>query len=198
MIQQMNTVTTSLGLMALLTALFGYLQWHKQTTNENEAQRGDRLRLANATVNMIGLLLWPVFWDISVGLPVLCSSPMLIIAFLWPFLVTFVQLKHEHYRTTEEGDVILPPVNVDSGVIVSIIFAMATLLVTIPKTSATSQSLLMYSLLLCVIFVVPLGHLEPSSGSADVIQATQRVCLNYSIGFIIAAIVMYLQSSKTV
>ena len=87
-------------------------------------------------------------------------------------------------------------VQVDASAVITIAFAMGALLLSLhdKATSAISAPMIMFALLFTIIFVIPSNdiHLKPSSKLY--LFSTQRVFLNFAIGFVIAGISVNLSS----
>ena len=68
-------------------------------------------------------------------------------------------------------------------------FAIGTLLVSMKRHGkAQGANLVMYALLLCVAFVMPTSDVPATSRLSILIRSSQKVCLNWAIGFVLAGI----------
>ena len=77
----------------------------------------------------------------------------------------------------------------DANTIISAAFAIGTLMASLKKhDKAQGANLVMYALLLCVAFVMPTSDVPATSRISILIRSSQKVCLNYAIGFILAGI----------
>ncbi len=154
----------------------------------------------NAVLAM-GLLLWPLVWDVAVaaggvsGLQRLARRPKLFLALLWPLVMVLVDLQYVRNRSQDaqflESLHRIGYLQSDANTIITAAFAMGTLITSMHKTSkGEGVRVVMYALLLCVAFVIPTSDVPVTSRAALIIRSGQKVCLNYAIGFVIAGIML--------
>lgn len=165
----------------------------------------DRMRLYISSVTAIGLLAWPILWNIaagragSPGQPRLggCDrislAPRLAFGFFWPLLMMLVELQYTRRRRKDptffEALQRIGYLKTDANTIISAAFAIGTLMASLKKhDKAQGANLVMYALLLCVAFVMPTSDVPATSRISILIRSSQKVCLNYAIGFILAGI----------
>lgn len=162
-----------------------------------EEQRGDKVKILNAGVTLAGTLAWPMVWDATVGYDALRKCPWMISGFLWPMIMNTLQLSTSTMRPCDTThDLKIPFVSApygDAAMLISTIFAMGTLLCISQKKDNPEvlKTYLMYALVLCIAFIVPTAHFNPGYASSAGIRAFQRVLLNYSIGYVITAVVAF-------
>lgn len=191
-------IATDVTLTVATVGLAGYAIYKlKKDPEEYCDERGHRFKILNTTVSLMGLLMWPVVWDLTMGYDLLFRSPLAIAGFLWPMIINLIQM----VSTRAQGKSKSMTVYKDASVIISIGFAIGTLLISQigrkDLSSVEGQKVLpalLYSLLLSIAFVVPIAHIEPNYTSSVAIKSSQRTFLNYSVGFVITGILMYLSS----
>lgn len=190
------TINATLSLATIGIAIFSIYKL-KKDPEEYCDERGHRFKILNTTVSLMGLLLWPVVWDLTMGYNLLFQSPLAIAGFLWPMIINLIQM----ISTKARGRSKTVGVYRDASAIISIGFAIGTLLISqVGQNNLSSLEgqkvlpALLYSLLLSIAFVVPIAHIEPNYTSSVTIKSTQRTFLNYSVGFVITGILMYLTS----
>ena len=168
-------------------------------SNQNQAITDERMRIYISSTMLVGMLVWPILWNALVakdgisGGDQLGASPRLCLAFFWPLLMLLVDLQLARRRSKDptffEALQRIGYLKSDANTIITASFAIGTLLVSLKKhDKAHGARLVMYALLLCVAFVMPTSETPATSRVAIVIRASQKVCLNYAIGFVIAGI----------
>ena len=189
---------TSLGLMAwVLLDTNTQLRVHHKAEQLND----EVMRYYVNAVLTIGLLLWPLVWDVAVGtetmsgLQRLASTPKLFLALLWPLVMVLVDLQYVRDRSQDalffESLHRIGYLQSDANTIITAAFAMGTLITSMHKQSkGEGVRVVMYALLLCVAFVIPTSDVPVTSRAALIIRSGQKVCLNYAIGFVIAGIML--------
>ena len=163
-------------------------------------QRGDDDEVIFLHSMVIGALLWGVVWWMLIGFEVFETVPALLMPFFWPILLTLFQIIDTHYDRCED---IQPPhaqrqqlilgIRADTGTIISTSFAIGTLLVALGRTSAHTPPirLVVVVLLLGIGFIVPTHYFVNNNQRYTVfVRVLQRMIVNYSIGFIMAALVL--------
>ena len=165
----------------------------------------DRMRLYISSVTAIGLLAWPILWNIAAGRPAspgqprlggcdrISLAPRLAFGFFWPLLMMLVELQYTRRRRKDptffEALQRIGYLKTDANTIISAAFAIGTLMASLKKhDKAQGANLVMYALLLCVAFVMPTSDVPATSRISILIRSSQKVCLNYAIGFILAGI----------
>ena len=165
----------------------------------------ERMRVYITSTLMAGLLVWPVLWNIAAaagaagGGDRMAATPRLCLGFFWPMLMLLVDLQYARRRRKDptffESLQRIGYLKTDANTLITAAFAIGTLLVSL-KQRGTVQgaNLVMYALLLCVAFVMPTSDTPATSRLSIVIRSSQKVCLNYAIGFIVAGIAVDLVS----
>lgn len=165
--------------------------------------RGDDDYLLNKSVLLTGILLWPVIWDWVVGYDSLVSYPYLYIALLWPIVLLFFQMydsTHDYMEDVENVRIqrmnLIKGIQGDSGTIISIAFAMGTIFIVMSRlceerVSQKSVRIIIVALLICISLIVPTTHYADNSQKYSVfVRHSQRVFVNYAIGFIMASLLI--------
>jgi hypothetical protein len=149
----------------------------------------------------LGLLLWPLVWDVAVGsaavsgLQRLARQPKLFLGLIWPLVMVLVDMQYVRNRSQDalffESLHRIGYLQSDANTIITAAFAMGTLITSMHKHSkGEGVRVVMFALLLCVAFVIPTSDVPVTSRAALIIRSGQKVCLNYAIGFVIAGIML--------
>lgn len=169
--------------------------------NPNMVLTDAKMRMYITSTTMVGMLVWPVLWNALVargglgGGDRMAATPRLCLGFFWPLLMLLVDLQYARRRKKDptffEALQRIGYLKADSNTVITACFAIGTLLISLKKhDSAQGANLVMYALLLCVAFVMPTSDAPATSRLSIVIRASQKVCLNYAIGFVIAGIAL--------
>ena len=168
--------------------------WMLKDPKGSQEKQDEHMRLIYNAVLSSSVLLWPIVFDVTIGLPQLFANPRLIIGFFWPTLISMTELNYVSHFSTATGKTgkatslfQQSDLNADTGAIISAAFAMGSLLLGSRKNTAVNY-IIMYGLLFCVAFVVPTLQLPPETKEAVMWRSIQKVFLNYAIGFTIAGI----------
>lgn len=162
----------------------------------------NRMRLYISSTTTVGMLTWPILWNIAAakvaqtrigGGDRLGHAPRLAFGFFWPLLMLLVDLQYCRRRRKDptffESLQRIGYLKSDANTVITTAFAIGTLLVSLKKHGkAEGANLVMYALLLCVAFVMPTSDVPATSRISILIRSSQKVCLNYAIGFILAGI----------
>jgi hypothetical protein len=178
----------------VLLICFSTVWMLKDPKGSNEKQ-DEHMRLIYNGVLASSVLMWPIVFDLTIGLRQLFENPKLIIGFFWPILISMTELNYVScFNTTTTGKsnkasamFQQSDLNADTGAIISAAFAMGSLLLGSRKNT-TVNYIIMYALLFCVAFVVPTLQLPADTKESIMWRAIQKVFLNYAIGFTIAGI----------
>lgn len=178
----------------VLLICFSTVWMLKDPKGSNEKQ-DEHMRLIYNGVLASSVLMWPIVFDLTIGLRQLFENPKLIIGFFWPILISMTELNYVScFATTTTGKsnkasamFQQSDLNADTGAIISAAFAMGSLLLGSRKNT-TVNYIIMYALLFCVAFVVPTLQLPVDTKESVMWRAIQKVFLNYAIGFTIAGI----------
>ena len=163
----------------------------------------ERMRLYISSTLTVGMLVWPILWNIAAatgggggrlgGGDRLSLAPRLAFGFFWPLLMLLVDLQHTRRRRKDptffESLQRIGYLKSDANTIITTAFAIGTLLVSMKRHGkAQGANLVMYALLLCVAFVMPTSDVPATSRLSILIRSSQKVCLNWAIGFVLAGI----------
>lgn len=147
------------------------------------------VKLANkTTVWIVGALLWPFVWYMFAGIDVLKTTPLSVVGLAWPiFLLYLDTVWVTHHSESNQNKQTL---SYDGNAITSLAFALGGLLVTnIGKDFArTASPILTACVFLITAFVIPTPGSSPSSHSAGVVLAIQKVSLSYCVGLLLTAV----------
>lgn len=157
------------------------------TQHSSSAPR--RKQASVAAVYMLTLLCWPVLFDTLVGFRMCEQSPMLLLAFVWPYCflainMSFASTSHDtkrHHRTNVQMDV-----NAISG----FCFAIGSLLTSQlgKDVGVHTSSIFSTALLMCLAFVMPVPDIPQDYVFAIVLEAFQQSMLHFALALLIAGV----------
>ena len=195
------TFLTVFGTLALVVAATTVV-WGRKIKNSNHAgDREDSIRFYSASLQTLGIVLWPLVFNAVIGLKQIATQPAYMFGLLWPMVILLAQLKADRVDLNHQNQPIVPSAYKDTGMILSVVLPMSGLLISAwpdeqKKNRQNVTRILMFAIMMSIAFILPLGNLsgddhEPSD-AATLVQTSQRVFLNYSIGFIILALTAFL------
>jgi hypothetical protein len=168
---------------------------------KSEQLNDEVMRVYVNAVLMLGILIWPLVWDVAVaspqlsGLQRLQQNPKMALGLVWPLVMIVVDMQYVRQRAQDasffESLHRIGYLQTDANTIITAAFAMGTLITSMRQkqdSSGSGMQIVMYALLLCVAFVIPTSDVPVTSRAALIIRSAQKVCLNYAIGFVIAGI----------
>lgn len=168
--------------------------------------RGDEDELIFFDVLTAGTLFWTLVWFVVMGFDKLYQCPLLFVAFLWPILLGIFQLYDVYYERCEniqdsqqQRMHFIGSIHTDTSTVVSFAFACASLFWAISSRGTgavnvlSSIRILIVALLICIGLIVPTQHfLDNNQRYTTYARACQRVFVNYSLGFILTALMVLL------
>lgn len=174
----------SLGIVAV--ACFTVFKMRGNPSKRPTDDEDENTRYLYNSVLLGGILLWPLIFDLCVGLKNLIHQPRILFGFFWmPLIVTldmvFVEINNS------KGDFMHHELSRDTSTIISAAFAMGSLFYASQK-NYSSTHIIMYALLLCIAFIVPTISVPTNTKQAALVRSIQKVALNYAIGFVICGI----------
>lgn len=182
-------------LVVLVMGVALHTQYTLKSKTINKDNEEEELRMLFNSMLAIGSLMWPVVWDLTVGLDNLVSCPRMLPAFFWLPLMNIVQM---HFipqasgETGEKGHAISMFQQKELGnnavMLISAAFAMGSLLFSSKRSSYSATHIIMYGLVLCLAFVIPKVHVPADTRSAVVWKSGQFIVMNYAFGLVIAGI----------
>ncbi len=119
-----------------------------------------------------GMLLWPVLFDLCIGLRDLVKRPRMMFGFFWVPLIMALDMGFV-VRGSTQGE--LP-------------FQHHELSQDTSTINYSATHILMYALLLCIAFIVPTVTVPRGTKQAVLVRSVQKVALNYAIGLVICGI----------
>ncbi len=196
-----NVIANALFLTLTGTVVVAGL-WGGRAIRTNHANdREDQIRYYSSLISTLGVVAWPLVFNHFVGFQQMLKQPATLFGLLWPMAILLTQLKSDRVDLTDDHLPIVPSTYKDTGIIISVVLSLATLLISAWPTEAKGNKqavikMLMYAVMLSIAFILPLGDLtgddhEPSTAST-VLQSSQRVFLNYALGFVILAVAIFL------
>ena len=193
-------LAVNVTLFALAIAVAGYTTFFSGTDwKTQDGEREMELMVYNSVLT-VGAIMWGPTFDAFIGYSNVIKQPNLMFAFFWVVAVLALELYFLPLRTfasTGVDDVNptggafgINQLNSDTGLLVSVAFAMGSLLFGSKKANVLSTRFIMYGLLLCIAFIVPSMPNLSSSVSSTGARSFQHVIMNYAAGFILAGISM--------
>jgi hypothetical protein len=168
-------------------------------------QRGDEDSIIYFNVIVMGTLFWPILWHSIIGINIFQYSPIMIIPFMWPIVLGILQLIDVYYDRYEDAHdhqtqriTLVGSIQADTVTVVSFAFAMGTLFWRIDdrQVIVPSVKIVAIALLICVAFIVPTYHaIDNNQKYTTYIRVFQKVLVNYSVGFIMTALIGVLANS---
>lgn len=169
----------------VIACLTGILVLILSCKNYKPLNTRGKIQTINATVWSIGLIFWPLLWYKLLGHD-LASRKEALVSLMWPIVVIGLDLYllstfPNRHRTKKQL------LNMDSGTICSLTFAMAGVLSTqFPQNKKCCHSIFMYAIIGCLIFILPITNGSPDSIENIGLEAIQRISLTFSTAFLIA------------
>ena len=182
-------------LLALIMGVILQTVWQlKKPSGASDRQEEDMRYIFNA-ITAIGILAWPIVFDMTVGLNKLMMEPRLLVGFAWPIGVSLTELQYVcqlSAATGQKGRAIAlfqhSNLNTDIGSIIAIAIAMGRLLLGKSKNFPLVSQMVMYAMVFCIAFVVPTLQVPPETKEAVMWRSMQKVMLTYAIGFTVSGI----------
>lgn len=162
---------------------------------KNHASRTQYLddRAAANGIIAAGTLMWPVVFDSVFGYSILKSNPASLVGLVGPMLLGVLQIGSSRSLLDE-------PASPDetrrseAGIVVSAALSIGILLLSRGKNSpevVLGLEAILLAVILSVTVVVPAASLgQKQNGTQIVIQAGQRVALNYAVGLVLAGVIL--------
>lgn len=180
---------------------------HFPDDSDDALKQLHRYELVNSSIFVIGSIAWPMVWNfVMKGFGIMKEKPLVLFGFFWPLVLNYLLLqtiperviREKNDKDNVESNQIFSRVGSDAMAIMSIIFALGTFLIqrqTRPnqtekdnKHTEISRKLLFFVLIFAIGFMIPTKDIIRHSENSFAFRAIQRVFLNYSIGFVIAAL----------
>lgn len=156
-------------------------------------------QLNQATIWMIGILVWIIIFGQLYGLHMINRIPVLSIALAWPIaLLAFELYLTSHQTLDNESKRSRGTMQMEISAISGLAFALGGLLMTnLGKSFAkTVYPLLSCVILICLLFIIPNPSTQFGSSTSAAVQTFQKVCIIYCIGILIGAVVVNLDATK--
>jgi hypothetical protein len=144
-------------------------------------------RVITNGITTASVFMWPVLWDVTVGMERLVESPRMIFGFAWPMVVATFDLQYAmDKRSHNSMDKMATGLAMDGQSIISAAFAMGALLSGLKSVRGTH--LILYALIATLALVIPQVAVPSHTPDRTIIFSVQKAALNYAIGYIIAGI----------
>lgn len=176
--------------VVILSSIYNF---QKLIKDNDPAIREEKYKIIINTVGAISIMLWPVIWNATIGFNTMTYHPITIFAFFWPMVMNLLDIifvtKSPNFENSRKV-LTHKTVQDDSAALISIAFAIGTLLATqgLSRMSKATAPILMYALLLLIAFIIPTPSLDEDSYTGFAINSIQRSFFDYAIGFIIAGV----------
>lgn len=197
-------VVLSVGFSIILVACF--VIWKKRYSQYNRnIDKEDNIRFYSSSILTLGLVLYPLIFNLTVGTKLFKSKPAIIFGLIWPMIIMLAYLKSDQVEMDTGGTEPLPVSSYkDTGILLTTVLSLGAILISMPEGAGGERKmiiqLLMYAAMLGMAFVLPIGNLtgEQTEGSnaAVIAQTSQRVFMAYAIGFIIVSLIIFITSAK--
>lgn len=173
-------------------------------------QRHDDDTTVYFNVIVIGTLLWTGIWCAVIGFDTIRACPWILIGLLWPLVMGIFQLYDIYYERCEDTQDhqqqrthLIGGIHIDTSTLISFSFASATLFWAIgnigdKKNLLPAARIIMVALLICIGFIVPTQHfIDNNQRYATYVRVSQRVAINYAMGFLMTALIVVLTNCVT-
>lgn len=194
-----NCLLILLAIVVIICSRWGYSPHSRYV-----CERGDDEMMLMQTTLCVGMLVWPVVWDTLIGYDSLRQKPVLLLAFLWPILISLYQMMDREHDEDEDlsnaekrRKIKIMGVQGDASTLISIAFAMGSIFMVMPHISPNKKMIrnaayiVVVALLFCIALVLPTANnVINSQGYTHLFRNVQRVAINYSLGLIMAALLI--------
>lgn len=186
-------------LIVIAIVVFDMISQIKHIAKEtnNKMVQEEKLRIIASGIQLIGILLWPIIWDVIIGYHVFFENPFVIFGFIWPMVMTLIDLSvssKPFFRQQAQGIFGFGDIKSDTLALVTIIFAIGSLLLARPNIPVRKEhiNMLFYGLLISIAFIIPVPAVNKTSSAGFGIEISQRTFFNFAMGFVITSILMLL------
>jgi hypothetical protein len=190
----LNVGLVILAIVAIIVAQFS------MSPRKDQRSRINDLRVIDNAADYVGLLLWPVIWNLAIGFEILEYFPFTFLGLVWPMVLIFMDLYAKQERVEPRGTSysLVGNLQVNASAVITVAFSMGALLLSTDKSVSTiSSPMIMFALLFTIAFVVPAHNLQISAPTQNMLVSIQNIFLNYAIGFVIAGISVNLSALMT-
>ena len=164
---------------------------------------GNRLRIVLNGVFAVGILLWPLLFDVVVGFDKLdmasgTASVLVAVGFLWPVVLIMVDMLHvcrrKKYADAHESRSREDELRGNANILIGGAWALGALLSVVKGStgdypqSREGAKIILVALLLCIGFVIPTASNPARSYESNMIRSGQKTMLNFAIGLFISGI----------
>ncbi len=189
-----RSIKIIIGVCVAMTLLTRVIATSKYETEEGVMQ------LNQATIWMLGILLWIVIFDQLYGLQMINKIPMLAIALAWPVaLLAFELYLTSHQTLRNESKRSRGTMQMEISAVSGLAFALGGVLMTnLGKAfGKTVYPLLSVVILICLLFIIPNPSTQFGSSTGAAIQTFQKVCIVHCIGILIGAVLVNLDLTRS-
>ncbi len=196
---EVTFLNISLVVLVIVAIIIGQENLQDPENGGSPMSRTNNLRVIDNMIDYVGLLLWPVIWDLTIGFGIMEHFPFTFLGFIWPMALIFIDLyfAQEKVDPNEKGSYTsVGNIQVDATAVITIAFAMGALLLsqTDRSVSSISSPMIMFALLFTIAFVIPSNDIHMNETTKLLMFSVQRIFLNYAIGFVISGISVNLSS----
>lgn len=88
------SASVNVCLLALVVAvIIFYIYESSSSSSQPPTSNGSELTIKKiSTINYVGLLLWPIVWDVTIGYELMYHFPFTFLGFLWPMVLIFLDI----------------------------------------------------------------------------------------------------------
>jgi hypothetical protein len=174
-------------LFAVCVALYIYINTLKtieKHTEKVEYKTIKKKRALASVIRCIGALVWPLFFMYCVLTKFDRCSTAIVFPLIWNFCMWYLDSYLMHYAPSKNAST--ASLKLDPSVITSLSFGLSGLL----RGTGTYNSLFLFSIVGCLIFVLPSHNLEDGCVEEQIFESVQKAALLWCIGVLIAAVAL--------
>lgn len=180
---------TAVGMVAMTTVI---LYTGPEETDEQS------LRAQVMTIMSVGAVLWPLLWYYSIGRIVLSDGSVLPLAgAVWPSLMLLIDVRGLRRKDISSSNNLVGSLQDDANSLIGTAFAFGMLMVAYyaksNKEMYSAMLLVLFSLVICIAFVVPQPIESKDSREAFFWASVQRTVFAYAVGYLLTALFLVIQ-----
>jgi hypothetical protein len=196
-----KALNMTLAGVGLIIGIYSVRELSNISGDEDPEIKREKMRILGASVSTIGILLWPVAWDLLVGYTLISYQPLILFGFAWPMVMSLLDLVYSsNAKTASQAKQVfgIGEITSDANTLVGIAFAVGSLLGSQgnKQLSTATIPLLLIALFLLIAFIVPTPSLDPNDYSGYTVGAIQRTFFNYAMGMVVTGITINLSSQN--
>jgi len=185
-------VTATLASIAMVVMTSVLLRTGPEETDEQ------KLRAQVMTIMSVGATIWPLLWYFSIGRIVLADGSLLPLAgSVWPSIMLLVDVRGLRKKDISSSNNLVGSLQDDANSLIGTAFAFGMLMVAYyaksHKEMYSAMLLVLFSLVICIAFVVPQPIESKDSNEAFFWASVQRTVFAYAVGYLLTALFLVIQ-----